>query len=80
MDKAEACMLHEDPAEDRELSRELENKRRELSRVRAELEAVEKDRDAWREAAGRVRKDNDLQGCLGVGRTGLIRAMRKAFA
>lgn len=53
---------------------------RELNSLRAELEAVRKDCNDWRESALAARDEHLLQGCLGNGRTGLIRAMRDAFA
>jgi hypothetical protein len=58
----------------------VEARERELHRLSAELEAVKEDRNAWRESALAARDEKLLQGCLGNGRTGLIRAMRDAFA
>jgi len=52
----------------------------EIDLLKDRLLAAERDRDVWREAAQAARDEKRLQGCLGNGRTGLIRAMRDAFA
>lgn len=58
---------------------EMQDDNRELDLLKYRLSELEKDRDAWRDAACR-KNDGDLQGCLGSGRTGLLKAMRDAFA
>jgi hypothetical protein len=60
--------------------RELEDKSREVESLKARLSAVEKDRDEWRRIAAGERAAENLQNCLGSGRTGLLKAMRDAFA
>lgn len=76
-----ACIaVDEELIQGNALMHELEKKECEIKRLRAELAAVEKDRDALRGAADGDRDEKQLQGCLGACRTGLIRAMRDAFA
>jgi hypothetical protein len=59
---------------------ERRQENQEIAMLKDRLLAAERDRDVWREAAQAARDEKLLQGCLGNGRTGLIRAMRDAFA
>lgn len=59
---------------------ELALRDREIRRLKVRLAAAEKDRDAWRAVAGGIYDDRHLHCCLGTGRTGLLRAIREAFA
>jgi hypothetical protein len=79
--KSEICCVEqaETPTGDSVL-RELEDKNREVESLKSRLSALEKDRDQWRRIAAGERAGENLQNCLGSGRTGLLKAMRDAFA